>query len=177
MNVNVGGISRIYSSPILMQVESGDGPTSEKKFTVGRVGIANSISSNVISLTTNHNFLAGESIRIFSDDGRTPDGIEIGRKYFAIPQSNPTQIKLANTVNDALSGKEIVETINTRGGVLTVQSIVNDKLPGEIGHPIQYDEDKKNWYILSSSTTTTNKFMRESLDFQQRLDLITRQHM
>ena len=95
MNVNVGGENRVYSSPILMQVESGDGPTSEKKFTVGRVGIANSITSGVISLTTNHNFLAGESVRVFSDDGRTPDGIEIGRKYFVIPQSNATQIKLS----------------------------------------------------------------------------------
>ena len=169
LNVNVGGENRVYSSPILMQVESGDGPTSEKKFTVGRVGIANSITSGVISLTTNHNFLAGESVRVFSDDGRTPDGIEIGRKYFVIPQSNATQIKLANTVNDALSGKEIVETINTRGGVLTVQSIVNDKLPGEIGHPIQYDEDKKNWYILSSSTTTTNKIHEGIVGFSTEI--------
>jgi len=169
LNVNVGGENRVYSSPILMQVESGDGPTSEKKFTVGRVGIANSITSGVISLTTNHNFLAGESVRVFSDDGRTPDGIEIGRKYFVIPQSNATQIKLANTVNDALSGKEIVETINTRGGVLTVQSIVNDKSPGEIGHPIQYDEDKKNWYILSSSTTTTNKIYEGIVGFSTEI--------
>ena len=72
-----------------------------------------------------------------------------------IPQSNPTQIKLANTVNDALAGKVIpVETINTRGGVLTGSEYSkNDKIPVEIGHPIQYDEDKKEWYILSSSTT------------------------
>ena len=163
LNVNIDGVSTVYSSPILMDVGegNGDGPVSEKKFTIGRVGVANSITSNVISLTTNHNFLAGESVRIFSDDGRTPDGIEIGRKYFVIPQSDATQIKLANTVNDALSGKEILESINTKGGVLTIQSIVNDKIPGEIGHPIQYDTTENQWYILGSadaSNTIYNGF-------------------
>ena len=170
LNVTVDGENKTFSSPILMQVESGDGPISEKKFTIGRVGVANSITNGVISLTTNHNLLKGESIRIFSDDGRTPDGIEIGRKYFAIPQTNTTQIKLANTVNDALSDKAIVENINTKGGILTVQSTVNDKIPGEIGHPIQYDETEKNWYILSSSTTTTNKIYEGIVGFSTQIE-------
>ncbi|MEC8550715.1 MAG: tail fiber domain-containing protein, partial [Pseudomonadota bacterium] len=153
LNVNIDGVSQAYSSPILMDVGegNGDGPVSEKKFTIGRVGVANSITDNVISLTTNHNFLNGESVRVFSDDGRTPDGIEIGRKYFVITQTDTTKIKLANTVNDALSGKEIVESINTKGGVLTIQSIVNDKIPGEIGHPVQYDTTHNQWYILGSA--------------------------
>ena len=153
LNVNIDGTLTTFSSPILMDVGegNGDGPVSEKKFTVGRVGVANSVTSNVISLTTNHNFLNGESVRVFADDGRTPDGIELGRKYFVITQADTTKIKLANTVNDALSGKEIVESINTKGGVLTVQSIVNDKIPGEIGHPIQYDTTENQWYILGSA--------------------------
>ena len=153
-----------------MQVLSGDGPASEKKFTVDRVTAGNVIASKEITLTENHNFLAGESVRVFADDGRTPDGIEIGRKYFVITQGlAANKIKLANTQNDALAEIVVPDEINTKGGVLTVQSTVTDKIPGEIGHPIQYDEDKKNWYILSSSTTTTNKIYEGIVGFSTEI--------
>ena len=167
LNVNINGTLSTLSSPILMDVGdgNGDGPVSEKKFTVGRVGVANSITSNVISLTTNHNFLNGESVRVFADDGRTPDGIELGRKYFAITTGLAAdEIKLANTVNDALSDKPITDNINTKGGILTVQSIVNDKIPGEIGHPIQYDTTQNQWYILGSASLTLNTIYNEFRD-------------
>ena len=157
LNVNVGGVPTTFSSPILMPVLSGDGPSSEKKFTVARTSSGNTIASKELTLTANHNFLAGESVRVFGDDGRTPDGIEIGRKYYVILGSADNKIKLANTANDALAGIVVPKEINTKGGVLTVQSTVTDKIPGEIGHPIQFDESKNNWYILGSTTTTTNK--------------------
>ena len=76
LNVNVGGQNVTYSSPVLMPVLSGDGPVAEKKFTVARTSSGNTIASKEFTLTANHNFLAGESVRVFGDDGRTPDGIE-----------------------------------------------------------------------------------------------------
>ena len=169
LNVNVGGQNITYSSPILMPVLSGDGPSSEKKFTVARTSSGNTIASKELTLTANHNFLAGESVRVFGDDGRTPDGIEIGRKYFVILGSAANKIKLANTANDALAGIVVPKEINTRGGVLTVQSTVTDKIPGEIGHPIQFDEDKNNWYILGSTTTTTNKIYSGFVGFSTEI--------
>ena len=149
-----------------MPVASGDGPSSEKKFTVARTSSGNTIASKEITLTANHNFLTGESVRVFGDDGRTPDGIEIGRKYFVITQGlAANKIKLANTQNDALANIVVPKEINTKGGVLTVQSTVTDKIPGEIGHPIQFDTTENQWYVLSSSTKTTKiKFQRVLLD-------------
>ena len=35
---------------------------------------------------------------------------------------------------------------------------MNDKIPGEIGHPIQYDESEKNWYILGSADASNTIF-------------------
>jgi len=165
LNVNVGGQNVTYSAPILMPVLSGEGPSSEKKFTVARTSSGNTIASKEITLTANHNFLAGESVRVFADDGRTPDGIEIGRKYFVILGSADNKIKLANTQNDALANIVVPKEINTKGGVLTVQSTVTDKIPGEIGHPIQFDESKNNWYILSATTTVENKIYEGFVGF------------
>ena len=166
LNVVVGGNSVIYTAPILMPVASGDGPSSEKKFTVARTSSGNTIASKEITLTANHNFLTGESVRIFGDDGRTPDGIEIGRKYFVITQGlAANKIKLANTQNDALANIVVPKEINTKGGVLTVQSTVTDKIPGEIGHPIQFDTTENQWYVLSSSTKTTNKISEGFVGF------------
>ena len=171
LNVNVGGVPTTFSSPILMPVASGEGPSAEKKFTVARTSSGNTIASKEITLTANHNFLDGESVRVFGDDGRTPDGIEIGRKYFVIAQGlAANKIKLANTQNDALAGIVIPKEINTKGGVLTVQSTVTDKIPGEIGHPIQFDTAKSNWYILGSTTTVENKIYDGFVGFSTEIN-------
>ena len=56
----------------------------EKENTVGRVGTANSISSNVLTFTAPHQLIQGESIRFTSDTAHLPDGIENNRLYYAI---------------------------------------------------------------------------------------------
>ncbi len=66
--------------------------SSEKSFAVDRsiTGI-NSIGSdsigadsNVITLTKAHDFINGESIRVLSDTGQLPDGLEANTVYYAI---------------------------------------------------------------------------------------------
>ena len=42
------------------------------------------------------------------------------------------------------------------GGKLKVQSRVSDKNCGDIGHPVQYDSSRKQWYITVSSDTAKN---------------------
>ena len=39
--------------------------------------------------------------------------------------------------------------ITNNSGVLSVVSRVSDKLPGELGHPMQFDETESNWYVKS----------------------------
>jgi hypothetical protein len=162
-NLNVlfssGGISTQYSARVIMpntQFTSSE-TTSEKIFVVDRsvTGI-NSITSNVITLNQTHSFINGESVRVISETGQIPDGISNNQIYYAITSgsniSNGKQLKLAQTLNDAINDDEI--TINSKGGILQVISRVSDKKSGDIGHPIQWDGSQ--WYINVATASTEN---------------------
>jgi hypothetical protein len=151
-----GGIST-YSSRIVMPA----GPynstqySSEKSFTVGRstAGI-NSISANVLTLTELHPFSNGESIRIISDDGNLPDGLESNQIYYVITREtavgiSSNQIYISKTLNDAINANPI--QINNKGGTLSIVSRVSDKNAGDIGHPVQWDTSGQ-WYVNVSTT-------------------------
>ena len=159
LSVSIGGVITNFSSPILMQVESGDGPSSKKVFTVRKnTNKLNDITTNVITLTENHNFIEGESVRVFSDNGKLPNGIEHNQKYYIITKDGSTdlpanKIKLAKSFNTAISG-EAISIFSQLGGNLEIVSYVTDKIPGEPGHPIQYDETNTQWYITGSSGAT-----------------------
>jgi hypothetical protein len=147
------GISTEYSALIVMPNTTLT--TSEKIATVGRnVGI-NSISNNTITLTANHSLENGESIRIISETGHVPDGLDTNQVYFAITSGvDPNQIKVAQTLNDAISLNPL--TINNKGGTLSVISRVSDKIPGDTGHPVQYDASNSQWYVKVSPSGTQN---------------------
>ena len=137
-----------YTSRVLMPVpgdEPDDRIVGKKSYLVGRSAGINSITGSVLNLEEDHRLLPGESVRIFSDDGSLPDGLEYDKKYYAITdQLNNDQIKLATTYNNAITGVNI-SGINNIGGKLEVISSVSDKEPGDPGHPIQYDDI--GWYI------------------------------
>ena len=140
--------------------------SSEKTFTVNRsVAGINSIGSysnggteNVITFTGAHSFINGESVRIISDNGRLPDGLESNTIYYAITSgtgiSVNTNIKIAKTLNEAINDTSL--SINEKGGLLKVVSRVNDKNSGDIGHPIQWDATNSQWYVKVSTATTDN---------------------
>ena len=122
-------------------------------------GTANSItesSGSIFGLTGNHEFDDGETVRILSDDGTIPDGIELDQKYFVIKTGlNGDQIKLAKTFNEAVSSiTNPIENVNTTGGSLRIISAVSDKFPGDAGHPLQYDDTRSNWYINVKGDST-----------------------
>ena len=140
---------------IIMPDTQGSGifeSSSIKVSTVGRTNIGiNSISSNILTLTEPHLFDTGETIRILSDDGELPDGISNNNVYYAITTGiNTDQVKLARTLDDSTSESSI--TVNNKGGILRIESRVSDKKSGDIGHPIQYDESRGQWYVTVSST-------------------------
>jgi len=127
--------------------------TAKKEFPVRRTNndTENDIFNNIISFSEPHQFISGESVRVISNDGNLPDGIEEDRVYFVITDSldpvglGTTQIKLASSLSDAL--QENVVPINEKGGNLTVISRVSDKNAGDYGHPIQWDNTYNQWYI------------------------------
>ena len=129
--------------------------TYQKTFAVGRSSGINSISSNTLTLSESHNLLSGESIRIVSENGHLPDGLESNRIYFAITSGIGTdEVKVAKTFNESVTGDAI--TINNKGGILQLQSRVSDKISGEIGHPIQFDSTQGQWYITVGTAATDN---------------------
>ena len=127
----------------------------QKVHKVGRTAGINSITSNTITFNSPHNILSGESIRVIAEDGHLPDGLESNIIYYAITSGIGTdQIKIAKTLNDSITGDAIA--INSKGGILKVQSRVSDKIAGDIGHPIQYDTTESQWYITVGTASTDN---------------------
>ena len=142
-------------------VMAGSQTSSEKSFDVARTATGNTITNNVIRLDAAHDFINGESVRVISDNGHLPDGLDANTLYYAITTGSGintnTDVKLSKTLSDALittAGQEL--TINNRGGSLKVVSRVSDKNSGELGHPIQYDTTNSQWYVNVSTTLSEN---------------------
>ena len=157
LTVVVGTAQTTYTSPILMPVPSGTGVSAKKTYTVTKTGTQNNITNNTFTLNANHQLYNGESLRVFSDTSQAPDGISVDTVYYAITTGlGANEIKLAYSLNDAIANQPITG-INNNGGTLTIISSVTDKLPGDLGHPIQYNTTQSQWYITGSITTSTNQ--------------------
>ena len=162
LNVSVAGVGTVTTPIRMLNPDGTEGNISIKEYEVSRTGVINNIASSVITLRTDHKLHAGESIRVLSDSGYLPDGIDSNVIYFAITNAstaetlNANQIKLARSKNDALLGGSgnFITINNNKGGVLKIQSRVSDKAPGDLAHPIQYDTTSNNWYVKASNANT-----------------------
>ncbi len=160
LHVSVAGVGTVTTPIRMLNPDGSEGNVSVKEYEVQRTGVVNSISSSKITLRTDHKLYAGESIRVLSDSGYLPDGIDSNVIYFAITNDstgetlNANQIRLARSKNDALVGGSgnFITINNNKGGVLKIQSRVSDKAPGDLAHPIQYENG--NWYVRASNTNT-----------------------
>ena len=161
------GITTQYSARVVMPntTTTSNQITGEKDYIVGRSSGINSITANTITFTQNHSFINGETIRIISEDGSLPDGLENNRIYYAITSGlNSDQIRIAQTQSKASEGN--ATSINDRGGILHVASRVSDKNSGDIGHPIQFDTNTYTlngvpnqiggWYVNVGTALTDN---------------------
>ena len=165
--ISTAGVTTQYSARIIMPntAVTPEQITSEKDYIVGRSAGINSITANTITFTKNHSFINGETIRIISEDGNLPDGLENNRLYYAITVGvNADQIRVAQTQSKAAEGD--ATALNDRGGILHVSSRVSDKNSGDIGHPIQFDSNTYTldgvpnqiggWYLNVGTATTDN---------------------
>ena len=132
----------------------------EKSFDVGRTNndTENDISSGAINFTQTDNFLTGEKVRIISDNGYLPDGIE-DKIYYVINliTAGNNQIRISDTFDSSLNNVYI--DLNTKGGRLKVVSRVSDKNAGEIGHPVQWDSILSNWYITVAPNSSLYNYV------------------
>lgn len=152
--ININNVGVTKDASIIMPNTQGTGSyevSATKLSTVGRTAIGiNSITSNIFTATEPHQFINGESVRILSDDGELPDGLRNNQLYYAITSGiNSDQIKLAQTFNDTVSLSAV--TVNSKGGILQIESRVSDKKSGDVGHPVQYDNSIGQWYVNVST--------------------------
>jgi hypothetical protein len=148
-----------YSLRIVM-----DGPGNpndknsyQKEYNVAKLenGVTNNISANTITLTTPHDFINGETVRIISDTGEIPDGLDHNSVYYVITNSaatgiGSTQVRLASSLNDAENGSissYAIDILTAKTSNLKIVSRVSDKKSGDIGHPIQWDSIENQWYL------------------------------
>ena len=163
--LTVSGITSEFSARITMPVPSHSTSdiTANKVSVVGQspTGI-NSITNNIITLTDNHNFFDGESVRVYSNTGQIPDGLKNNKIYYVIANgsgiTSTSQIKLAANLNDAFAGASV--TYNNSGGTIEIVSRVVDKRPGELGHPVQFDTTFNQWYINTSTAESDTLYPR-----------------
>ena len=146
LNVSIG--STVYAADIVMPVPQTDPDervSGQKEILVGRASGISSITGNTFTLQSDHKFINGETVNVYSENGSLPDGLEYNRVYHAITASlNADQIQLASTLNNAIAGNEITG-INNSGGILRIVSKVSDKEAGDIGHPVQFDSS--GWHV------------------------------
>ena len=106
-------------------------------------------SSSVFTTISNHGLETGEKIILVSDDGDLPENIESNTVYFAIKVSN-TEFKVATSKSNADNDDNLSVYLGTN---LRVLSRVSDKESGDIGSPIQWDEDNNQWYIKTNASS------------------------
>ena len=137
--------SSIRSANITM----GGSDKSTKEYTVSDIPTSTNGSKFTIGA---NNLTTGESVIIISDDGDYPENIIEHETYYVIVDSGDnTKIQLASSEADALNGEAINAYL---GSNLKIISRVSDKNPGDIGHPVQYDDN--GWYVnVESGTSNT----------------------
>jgi hypothetical protein len=145
-----GGFTATYSAFISMGPNLG---SYEKTYSVDKNGLGNQISSNIITLTADHDLSSGETVRIISNTGQLPGNILADKIYYAIVGGSlaANQIKLASSFNDAINGSSEVSIFSNETSDLTVVSRVSDKNAGDLGHPIQWDSTEGQWFIYVTS--------------------------
>ena len=121
-----------------------------------------------LTMTTVHHLNNGESIRIIAESGDLPEGLNPHQVYFVITDEKNTtrqdgislnqyEIQIAASKTNAERTTPVfLKTIsNPAAGKLKIISRVSDKIPGDIGHPMQFDSTQNNWYMHVDSATNT----------------------
>ena len=131
-------------------------PSGASSFEEYSVGAPNSSYLFEVSNSGTHNLTTGEKVIITSDDGDLPENLRTNTVYFAIVPNNTT-FKLAASLAEATSQSPIEVHLGTN---LKVTTRVSDKEAGDVGHPVQYDEQDpttnpnglNQWYITVSAS-------------------------
>ena len=129
--------------------------SSVKEFVVTSGPTSNSFTIGPNKLIT------GEKVKIISDVGDLPENITEHETYYVINNGDNSTIKLASSYTNAVQLQPISVYYGTN---LRILSRVSDKDSGELGSPIQYDPQNKNWFIhVNANNEIYNAFANNTL--------------
>ena len=118
------------------------------------------VTDSKLTIGLNNGLQTGEKIILLSNNADYPENIQPHIVYFVIPittSPDTGKIRLARTKTDADNQNSIIFYGGTQLRVLTR---VTDKSAGEAGHPVQFDDTQKRWYI----TVNSNNGIYSTLD-------------
>ena len=150
------------NGPITSSNPQVDGTDSSVK-RYDNVTLQNNAEGTVYTIGS-HNLSNGESVRIFSETGDLPEGLEESVVYFAVTNTKntnlaPTQIQLASSRTNAEALDEVTLT-NYGGEQPRIESRVSDKEAGELGHPLQYDPNQNQWCIHTDADSALEAYIK-----------------
>jgi len=154
-----GATILMTNSQITPSITAATGTSSSAKVHIGTLSnvVIGGVSQTVYTIPSGHSLQNGESIRIFSETGDLPEGLEENTLYYAITSAKKTslasdQIQIASSRTNATSQTPL--PIKSYGGVqLRIESRVSDKASGEIGHPIQWDSNQNQWFVHTTANS------------------------
>ena len=175
--ISMSRVTGVYTAnnvdyPVTSTVEV----TSEKEYegvhndtTSGSASLVHKITLiNLRNVNAAHDLNNGETIRVISESGDLPEGLDPHTVYYAITheknntrldgiQLSTFEIQLASSKTNAERTTPVyVKTIsNPAAGKLKIISRVSDKKPGELGHPMQFDYELGQWFTHVSATGNT----------------------
>jgi hypothetical protein len=117
------------------------------------------VTSPVTVNSSTSGLSTSQTVRIFSENGILPDGIENGRLYYInqdtlLGVSTTSEFKLSETLFNSTDSSLIVDIKNSTGVTtsnLKIVTKVSDRSPGEVASPFQFDSTRGNWYISIES--------------------------
>ena len=149
------------NGPIVPPATSVSGSSSSAK--VYTVSLENNNNGTVYNIPAGHLLRNGESIRIFSETGDLPEGIEENVLYYAITSEKKTslgatQIQIASSRTNASAQTPLAIT-SFGGSQLRIESRVCDKEAGELGHPIQWDPNQNQWFVHTDANSQLYQYI------------------
>ena len=156
-----GGLVLMTNGPITSAAPiAGGADTSSKKY----IAVLSQNAQGTIYTIGNHALKNGESVRLFSETGDLPEGIDPDRVYYAITNEKNTnlgafEIQLASSRTNA-SAQTALSLKNYGGEQLRIESRVSDKSAGELGHPVQWDPNNNQWFIHTSANSSLWQYIQ-----------------
>jgi hypothetical protein len=139
--------SNTYSADIVMSDanKSALSSVSSRKIVSVNAPLTSPTGINTFAASSNQ-ISNGEKVIILSDDGDLPENIEENKIYFAIKEGDSIALAASKSDSDPSAGAG--NSITVYGGAnLKIISRVTDKESNDVGSPVQFDTDKKRWYI------------------------------